>query len=84
MAMNQVQFQRGLLMAEFLDKYGTEEKCHAALVTPRWPEGFRCPACRHERHSTFIRQGRRTDNATAAEPRPPSQPEQLSRPPSCR
>lgn len=58
MAMNRVQFQRGLSMAEFLDKYGTEEKCHAALVASRWPEGFRCPACRDERHSTFIRQGR--------------------------
>lgn len=58
MAINQVQFQRGLSMAEFLDKYGTEEKCHVALVASRWPEGFHCPACRDERHSTFIRQGR--------------------------
>lgn len=58
MAINQVQFQRGLSMAEFLDKYGTEEQCHAALVASRWPEGFRCPACRDERHSTFVRQGR--------------------------
>lgn len=59
MAMNQVQFQRGLSMSEFLYKYGTEEKCHAALVASRWPEGYRCPACRDERHSTFMHEGRK-------------------------
>ena len=32
MAMNRVQFQPGLSMAEFLDRYGTEDKCEAALV----------------------------------------------------
>lgn len=32
MAINQVQFQKRLSMAEFPDRYGTEEKCHAALV----------------------------------------------------
>lgn len=58
MAINRVQFQKGLSMAEFLDKYGTEEKCHAALVASRWPEGFRCPECGAGRHSTFIREGR--------------------------
>ena len=58
MSINQVQFQRGLSMAEFMERYGTEEKCHAALVASRWPRGFRCPACRDERHSTFVREGR--------------------------
>ena len=32
MAINQVQFQRGLPMADFLERYGTQELCHAALV----------------------------------------------------
>jgi transposase-like protein len=58
MGMNRVQFQKGLSMAEFLEHYGTEEKCHAALVASRWPQGFCCPHCTHERHSTFVRQGR--------------------------
>lgn len=58
MSINQVQFQRGLSMAEFMERYGTEEKCHAALVASRWPDGFRCPVCRDERHSTFVREGR--------------------------
>jgi ribosomal protein L37AE/L43A len=58
MAINHVQFQKGLPMAEFLDKYGTQKKCHAALVASRWPEGFRCPCCGDERHSTFVRENR--------------------------
>lgn len=58
MSINQVQFQRGLSMAEFMERYGTEEKCHAALVASRWPDGFRCPECGDERHSRFVRQGR--------------------------
>ena len=58
MGMNRVQFQRGLSMAEFLEHYGTEKQCRTALVAARWPQGFRCPDCTHERHSTFVRQGR--------------------------
>lgn len=58
MAMNRVQFQRGLSMAEFIDRYGTDEKCAAALVQSRWPTGFRCPDCGDERHSRFVREGR--------------------------
>ena len=58
MSMNQVQFQKGLSMAEFMERYGTEAKCHAALVASRWPEGFRCPCCGDEHHSTFVREER--------------------------
>ena len=58
MSINQVQFQRGLSMAEFIERYGSEEQCHAALVASRWPEGFRCPECGDERHSRFVREGR--------------------------
>jgi PIN domain nuclease of toxin-antitoxin system len=32
MAINRVQFQQGLPMAEFIDRYGTQEKCKAALI----------------------------------------------------
>ncbi len=35
MAMNQVQFQHGLSMGAFFDRYGTEAKCEAALVASR-------------------------------------------------
>jgi len=44
-ARNEVQFQKGLSMAEFHRLYGTEEQCHAALVKMRWPDGFVCPRC---------------------------------------
>lgn len=59
MTMNRVQFQHGLSMAEFLDRYGSEEQCEAALVASRWPSGFRCPECGHAQHTAFVRAGRR-------------------------
>ena len=55
MAMNRMQFQRGLAMVEFMDRYGTDEKCTAALVESRWPAGFCCLHCGDERHSRFVR-----------------------------
>ena len=59
MAMNRVQFQSGLSMAEFLDRYGSEHRCEAALVASRWPQGFACPACGSGAHGMFVRGGRR-------------------------
>jgi hypothetical protein len=35
MPMNRVQFQKGLSMPEFLDRYGTEEGCEQALIAAR-------------------------------------------------
>lgn len=58
MGINQVQFQRGLSMVEFMERYGSEQQCHAALVASRWPQGFVCPDCGQSRHSTFVRLGR--------------------------
>ncbi len=58
MAMNRVQFQKGLSMSEFLKRYGTVERCHAALLASRWPTGFICPHCGETPHSTFERNGR--------------------------
>lgn len=57
MAMNAVQFQKGLSMVDFQAKCGTEAKCHRALQRARWRQGFRCPACGDRRRSTF-RHGR--------------------------
>ena len=59
MPMNRVQFQPGLSMAAFLERYGSEAQCEAALVAARWPDGFVCPACGAGGHSTFVRHGRR-------------------------
>jgi transposase-like protein len=59
MPMNRVQFQAGLSMAEYLERYATEEQCAAALQAARWPGGFRCPDCGAERHTVFLREGRK-------------------------
>lgn len=58
MAMNRVQFQAGLSMAEFIQRYGTEAKCYRALYRARWPCGFCCPACGGRARSRFRRAGR--------------------------
>ncbi len=50
MAINRIQFQPGLSLNEFLNKYGTEPQCEAALEKARWPRGFICPGCHSTRH----------------------------------
>jgi hypothetical protein len=45
MPMNRVQFQPGLSVFEFMERYGTEDKCEAAVASMRWPKGYRCPRC---------------------------------------
>jgi len=34
-----------------MKRYGTEDQCHAALVSMRWPDGFACPDCGGTVHS---------------------------------
>lgn len=58
MTMNRVQFQTGLSMAEFMDRYGSDDQCEAALIESRWPAGFACPACGGGHRSVFRREGR--------------------------
>lgn len=65
MTMNRVQFQAGLSMAEFMDRYGSDEQCEAALIESRWPEGFACPSCGGGQNSSFRREGRRYFQCTA-------------------
>ena len=50
MARNRVQFQKGYSLVQFMDEYGTEEKCTEALFRWRWPNGFVCPRCEHTGH----------------------------------
>jgi ribosomal protein L37AE/L43A len=57
MKMNRVQFQPGLSMPEFFDRYGTEAKCRAALQAARWPGGFACPHCGGPARTRFERGG---------------------------
>lgn len=57
MAMNRVQFQKGLSLPQFLQRYGTEEQCEEALIVARWPAGFVCPACGGKGVRTSFRRG---------------------------
>ena len=49
MAHNPVQFQKGISLSVFLSLYGTEDQCFDALYQWRWPNGFLCPHCGHDR-----------------------------------
>jgi transposase-like protein len=33
----------------FLARFGTDEQCREYLIRARWPEGFRCAGCGHDR-----------------------------------
>jgi Zn ribbon nucleic-acid-binding protein len=48
--MNKIQFQPGLSTPQFMENYGTEAQCEAALEKSRWPEGFLCPECGEKEH----------------------------------
>jgi transposase-like protein len=36
-------------LPSFLKRFGTDEQCRAYLFEARWPDGFRCAGCGHER-----------------------------------
>ena len=55
--MNKVQFQPGRSMFEFLERYGTEAQCEAAVAASRWPKGWSCPRCGGS-HAYPFRRGR--------------------------
>ena len=44
-------------MTEFMDHYGSEDQCEAALVASRWPDGFACPRCGCDQSNAFRRGG---------------------------
>lgn len=45
MAKNQVQFQKGYSLFEFMEDFGTEDKCEKALFNWRFPAGYMCREC---------------------------------------
>ena len=45
MPKNTIQFQKGLSLHQFLEKYGTDAQCNQALYQLRWPTGYVCPVC---------------------------------------
>jgi len=59
MAINKIQFQRGVSLPEFFAHFGTEAQCEAALERARWPSGFVCPDCGERRHALVHRGGQK-------------------------
>lgn len=57
MAINAIQFQKGLSLEQFMKDYGTEEQCEKAMEQARWPAGFKCPRCDHGAASHYRRGG---------------------------
>jgi len=45
MPQNKDQYQDGFSLSEFIQGFGSEEKCYTALESARWPNGFCCPRC---------------------------------------
>lgn len=45
MAKNQVQFQKGYSVFDFMQDFGTEDKCEKALFNWRFPQGYVCREC---------------------------------------
>ncbi|ERT11073.1 hypothetical protein O185_21455 [Photorhabdus temperata J3] len=45
MAKNQIQFQKGISIHEFISLYGHEEQCQKQVFDMRWPTGYHCPHC---------------------------------------
>ena len=59
MAFNQIQFQHGMSIPEFLQCFGTEAQCAEAVKQSRWPDGFRCPRCDSADHCVLGEDARR-------------------------
>lgn len=57
MPINKIQFQPGLSLPAFFERFGTEAQCATALEQARWPDGFVCPHCGGQKHSLFYRDG---------------------------
>ena len=41
-------------LKEFMDRFQTEEDCRKYFFRIKWPDGFKCPKCSHEKYS-FIK-----------------------------
>ena len=59
MPQNKIQFQHGMSLSTFIERYGSESACEEALLRARWPDGFVCPECGERDHSSFLVDGRR-------------------------
>ena len=58
MAQNRVQYQKGLSMPEFFERFGSVQQCEERVRAWCWPNGFVCPRCEQTWHSEFRRHDR--------------------------
>jgi transposase-like protein len=42
--------QESMTLLQFQSKFSTEEACRQHLFNLRWPQGFRCPKCGHDKY----------------------------------
>jgi hypothetical protein len=48
-----IHFQLGVSLLDFQNKYGTEDQCRNKLFGLKWPKGYHCPCCAHNRYYLF-------------------------------
>lgn len=46
-------------LVKLIERFGSEDKCHAYLEELRWPDGVRCPRCDSDKISRIVSQVRR-------------------------
>ena len=53
MPKNKIQFQIGVSVPEFIEDFGTDQKCEEYLENLKWPEGYICPDCQSTRFGSY-------------------------------
>lgn len=54
MSSQKIQFQQGISIPEFLNRFGTEAQCAQAIERARWSQGFLCPKCSSSQHYLVV------------------------------
>jgi hypothetical protein len=75
MAQNPIQFQQGMSLSMFVEQYGTEAQCEAALLRARWPDGFVSLECDGHVHARLLVEGRWYWRCRSAQRKPHGAPE---------
>jgi hypothetical protein len=85
MPQNQIQFQHGMSLSEFIERYGTESQCERALERSPWLETGLCArgAAGRRTHGSSPT-GASTGSAGPVAPRAPVAPARCFMPPTCR
>jgi len=74
MAMNRIQFQASLSLPQFIELYGTEQKCEVALEQARWPDGSVAHVVRARSTGSSLAGATSAISAGAVVIKPPSRP----------